>query len=252
MKAVALARLRSALQRRGVDLIRYPAGTVDGRSFVIVAQRLGVDVAVDIGANRGQYARLIRARGFDGRIVSFEPVQATFDRLTAESASDPLWEAHRYALGSTAERRPITVPALSEGSSFQAPSPLANRLGGYGGYQEEVEVVRLDGIFDELVGGERAMLKIDTQGWDLAVVQGAESVLDRIVAAQLELPIRSFYVDVPDLTESLVEMGELGFAPLSVEPIVWVDDLVAYVDCLFVRTGSLTSDQQAWIAGGSR
>ena len=56
---------------------------------------------------------------------------------------------------------------------------------------QKVEVCRLDEIFARVVGDApdpRVLLRIDTQGYDLRVLEGAAGVLDRIVALQVDTP----------------------------------------------------------------
>ena len=51
-----------------------------------------VDCVFDVGANRGQYARMLRSKvGFQGDIISFEPVPELVNELEQISASDPHW-----------------------------------------------------------------------------------------------------------------------------------------------------------------
>ena len=71
---------------------------------------------------------------------------------------------------------------------------------------EQVTVHRLDSVFDELVAGhEHVFLKVDTQGHDLAVVEG----LGRraVSGIQLELSFIPVYDGTPrfsEVTEALV------------------------------------------------
>jgi hypothetical protein len=51
-------------------------------------QTLQIDCVVDVGANNGQYADLVRSIGYRGPIVSFEPIPELAKALTARSASD--------------------------------------------------------------------------------------------------------------------------------------------------------------------
>src|SRR5205814_5174916 len=79
---------------------------------------------------------------------------------------------------------------------------------------EEVEVRCLDTILATCLDGiqsPRIYLKMDTQGFDLEVVRGAESVLARIVALQTEVSFRSIYNEMPGFSESINELQIRGF-----------------------------------------
>jgi FkbM family methyltransferase len=72
----------------------------DRRAHLMAAY--GIDLVVDVGASVGQYASDLRAAGYGGRIVSFEPLQGPYGVLAAGAARDGCWEAHRLALGDEA------------------------------------------------------------------------------------------------------------------------------------------------------
>src|SRR5947208_7206134 len=89
-------RLRHALRRHGLDLRRWRPP--DERRAALLESE-GIDLVLDVGANRGQYAESLRARGYSGRIVSFEPLGAAHAELAAKAAGDPLWDCLKLGLG---------------------------------------------------------------------------------------------------------------------------------------------------------
>src|SRR5258708_7328948 len=53
---------------------------------------LDVDCVFDVGANTGQYAAMLRREvGFQGLIISFEPIPKVARALRAVAKGDPLW-----------------------------------------------------------------------------------------------------------------------------------------------------------------
>ena len=70
----------------------------------------------------------------------------------------------------------------------------------------EVEVRRLDGLFDEAVAGvanPRVYLKLDTQGFDLKAFAGAGHRTADLVGMQSEVSQVPLYDGMPHLTDQL-------------------------------------------------
>ena len=59
-----------------------------------------VNLIFDVGANAGQFGVLLREIGFDGKIVSFEPLSDARECLLNISRNDPMWQiALQTAIG---------------------------------------------------------------------------------------------------------------------------------------------------------
>jgi hypothetical protein len=127
-------------------------------------------------------------------------------------------------------------------SSFLCPTRFS--LEWFGGSaverEEEVEVQRLDAVFDRVTGHvaqPRVLLKTDTQGWDLAVIDGADGCLEHVVALQVELSIRAIYDDAPDWLRALAWFEERGFRPAHLATVTRDEALgLVELDCLMIRS----------------
>jgi FkbM family methyltransferase len=196
-----------------------------------VVAKLGVTAALDVGANRGDFARLLRDRAaFGGRIVSFEPQREVFERLAAETAADPRWEARRLAVGAADTTQTLRRFAGSELASLWAMNDDGRRLlhGSPERGEEEVEVRTLAGLWDELaLDRERVLLKADTQGFELEVLAGAGSRLDEIVALVLEVAVTPLYAGTPDWRTVIDATTEAGFVPSGLYLVNRAPDLRA-------------------------
>ncbi len=175
---------------------------------------LGIETVVDVGANEGRYARGVRGGGFQGRIVSFEPIASTFARLQETAAGDANWECHRFAVGDTNGEAEITVAESTEFSSFLAiesfvrdlhPTAVAAR-------HERVQVRTLDGLFEQLrFDDQKLWLKCDTQGFEKQVLDGVRQHLGAFEGVQLELSLRPLYKGQPSFDEMIELMRGQGF-----------------------------------------
>ena len=130
---------------------------------------LRINCVVDVGANLGQYASMLRAAGYRGRIVSLEPVPETYEHLKQTASTDPSWVALNLALGERDAVETLNVLAGSDLSSFLSPTRdlVANVRGAAVTRAQPVTMRRLDSVFAKVVGpiqAPRVFLKLDTQG----------------------------------------------------------------------------------------
>lgn len=191
-------------------------------------ERLEVDCVIDVGANRGQYHDQLRELvGYRGLIVSVEPMSALAAGLRERAGrEDPRWEVHACALGATAGTARLNVMATDVFSSFLKPAEGADtpfREANTVVRQEEVEVRTLATLFADLQqrhGFKRPFLKLDTQGFDLEILKGGESVLPQVLALQTEVAIKPLYEGMPSWTDTLSALQRYhfdisGFAPIA-------------------------------------
>jgi len=199
--------------------------------------KLRIDCVIDVGANEGQYARLLRRLGFTGLILSFEPNVDVFNVMQRAFAKDHAWRGYNCGLGSSDGELDFNVFEFSPISSFLPGSDFVHskivRTA-------KVPVRRLDAFLPEILpdwSKRRLFLKCDTQGFDLEVVKGAEGALSAVYGLQSEIAVQSLYRGMPRYLEALSLYESLGFVLID----LWlnnrtVDGDVLEYDCLMKRT----------------
>jgi FkbM family methyltransferase len=144
-----------------------------------------IQTIFDVGANVGQTARVLTRECPEAQVFCFEPVASTFGRLRERMAANPNVRCFPIAFGAEAETREIRVRPLSPNNSLSSDSDVAVADA------TVLETVRVDTLdrFTAAHGVERIdFLKIDTEGFDLEVLRGAEGLLRsrRIALLQVE------------------------------------------------------------------
>lgn len=181
-----------------------------------------VDLVLDVGANRGQYAQSLRAAGYPGRIVSFEPIGALQAELVRAAESDPAWTvAPPMALGAERGEAWLEVSAESDMSSLLHQTDLLERVSPTSAVvrRERVRVEPLDRVAPPwLEGARRPFLKLDVQGFESQVLDGGRHLLELLVGLQLELPLAPCYQGEAGWRSQLDRLEAAGFALWLVLP----------------------------------
>lgn len=212
--------LKLLLRRLGLHVGRH-RNTLAGARAAILA-RPETDLVIDVGAHAGEYGSSLRAEGYRGPIVSFEPVRSQFERLSATAAGDGAWECRNRAAGSEAKTATINVSGNDGFSSSLLEMKAAHEEAvGSSRYErsEEIQVVSLDEELGEFDRSRRhAYLKVDTQGFEHEVLKGGGGVLAGCRAVELELSLTPLYEGQLLAGEMIELMREHGFRPTHLEP----------------------------------
>jgi FkbM family methyltransferase len=206
------------LRRFDFQVKKYP--DVDLKRRMQLIGNNNINVLVDVGANEGQYALLMRDLGFQHKIVSFEPLKQAFEKLEVLSLKDRKWQVENFALGSENAKSIIHISSNSFSSSLLEILPVHLKNAPESKYvaQQEVEVKTLDSVFDTICGiGDRVMLKIDTQGFEKNVLEGAIESLKMISIIQVEMSVVPLYEGEMIFTEMIKYLQDKGFCLRSLE-----------------------------------
>lgn len=232
LAAAALHRTIFIASRRILDVPGFVEGLLDRQTrsadrpdapqsgdLLSLIRRHDINLVLDVGANVGQFARGLRNGGYNGRIVSFEPQTSAFQALERTAADDPLWSCRQLGLGAMPDTMLLNVSANSYSSSFLQPEPSTLEFEPAVGFvsQEAVRVERLDAVGPDIIGG-RTLLKIDVQGFEKEVIEGAGDYLNDIHLLFLEVSLVSIYTGEPLIEFMIGLLRGKGFVPVWIAP----------------------------------
>ncbi len=158
---------------------------------------LGRDLAtvVDIGANRGQFSLAVRRWAPEAMVVAFEPLDrpATLFRKVFKGDSNVI--LHQTAIGPEAGEAKIHVSVADDSSSLLPISKAQQRL--FPGTGEintvTIPVSRLAGFVTPKKIVPPALLKIDVQGFELAVLEGCQDLIECFSQVYVECSFVELY-----------------------------------------------------------
>lgn len=179
-----------------------------------------IDCVFDVGANHGQYATMLRRDvGFTGTILSFEPNPEIFAGLARRAERDKKWHVFNLALSDFDGTAPFNIMAADQFSSLERPSATQDGIFATRNLVSrtvDMQCCRIDGLFADLAethGFARPFLKMDTQGHDLAVCEGAGAILARMAGVQTELSVRPIYEGGTGYRAMVDWLAAQGFLP---------------------------------------
>jgi len=218
------------------------AAQQEAMKLVASMQKFGIDLVLDVGANTGQFASEIRRCGYAGRIVSFEPLSSAHGELLQTSAGDSKWDAYpRCAIGDTNGEAEINIAGNSESSSILPMLESHCRAAPKSAYQgkEKVAIKTLDVVAGQYLKDARAaLLKIDTQGFEWHVLDGARETLPHIKGIVVELSLVPLYEGQHLWRDAITRLETAGFILWAFKPVFSDQETgrTLQVDGIFYRT----------------
>jgi FkbM family methyltransferase len=216
--------IQSIFRRFGLDLRIIRGVYNEHAQLVTLLNYHKCNLVFDIGANTGKFGSQLYSLGWNGRLVSFEPLALAYSQLVANSKRWPLWTVHqRCAIGDIATKVNINIAGNSESSSILNMQQRHRDLAPDSSYiaTEEVSVVPLDSCLAQYAKpNDRLFLKIDTQGFEWQVLDGAASALALCKGLQIELSTESLYQDQRLDRDLFNRLYDLGFQLHALWPVV--------------------------------
>jgi FkbM family methyltransferase len=186
----------------------------------------------DVGANVGEMTALFTSSFSEASVHAFEPNPTAAMELAQRFASKPQIYVNNCALGATSSRRELytysnsaissLLPIETESPSFMdGPVELTEKV--------SVTVETIDRYMQEHNVNSVDVLKIDTQGFERSVLEGARAALNRrqigfILTELLFVPLYESQTSYPDL---LIYLWNFGY------------ELIDFYDFVYDANGQL-------------
>jgi FkbM family methyltransferase len=179
------------------------------RKLLEKLNKFNITTALDIGANKGQWARMV-LNNTNWSVISFEPQKSAFEILEElKDAFPQRFDCYNYALGDENTKTLINIH-----SSFTELSFINNDLNnlpllnGRSTATEEISIRRIDDLYsaDKMKYSNVEFVKIDVEGFEYKVLLGSKLFLSEIKPTfiQIEMNWHQLFTMTP-----LFEFGKL-------------------------------------------
>lgn len=189
--------LKKALNAAGIEAHRFSPESSKLARLMASLRTYQIDLVIDVGANDGQFSLELRAGGYSGQIVSVEPMTSAHARLSKVSQADVGWHVHsRCAVGDRTGLIDLNIAGNSVSSSVLPMLASHSKAAPESIYQgkESVPLTTLDLIVPKYIGQASApLLKIDTQGYEWQVLDGAKEILPMVRGILIEMSLIPLY-----------------------------------------------------------
>lgn len=195
---------------------------------------------VDVGANIGVFAQAAALYCPSAEIICFEPSAGTYEKLKSRAVSRTVCK--KAAVGAQSGTATLHIAENAFSSTLRPPSEACKNLYGKAveptGATEEVPVVTLAQIIQEHHLPKIDLLKVDVEGFEPQVLEGAGKYLaSHVQRIMLEASVAR--LTLPGVLEMLQTLERLGFVLVTLDDVSRASHLpygpVAQFDVGFVN-----------------
>jgi FkbM family methyltransferase len=177
---------------------------------------LGINTVLDVGANVGEFAKLAREVFPGAAIYSFEPLPDCFAELRSALPGDTNFFPLETGVGSREQTLDFYRSFHSPSSSFLKmeefhKEAFPESTNGQAAEPLQISVKTLDSLLSDKELRPNILVKIDVQGFEMEVIEGAKGTLDAAKVAILEMSFAKLYQGQPMFHDVYERMYGLGF-----------------------------------------
>lgn len=214
---------------------------LDVYAFVYRLKKMGYNpqTVIDVGANRGMFSKTIHYVFPTASIIAFEPLKDCFDELNRMREEISQLRCFNVALSDIEGSTVIHRSSSDYSSSLLEMEMLHKSVFPHtaGETNEAIKMTTLDSVVDADELLRPIMLKIDVQGYEKKVLDGADRLLEKTDIIICEMSFRRLYKDQPLFDEIYSFLNSKGFIYVGsigelVNPLTTE---ILQIDGLFIR-----------------
>lgn len=235
--------VKNILHRYGKDIVPYDDynNKLEPVKFNWL-KSFNINTVLDVGASDGGYATKIRKIFPQSKIYSFEAIQESYYALLKRFKDDSTFQAFNICLSNYNGYCDFFVNEYKGSSSLLNMSHLHKEA--YPFTEKyvpiKIECKRLDTFIEErsFVLENNILLKLDVQGAEWMILEGAENLLKRVKVVFMEVSFNTLYEKSILFSETVIRMKQLGFSVAGIENISQslIDGKFLQADVYFLRT----------------
>ncbi len=194
----------------------------------------------DIGANHGGWASEIRAMAPKARLILFEANPIHRETLEASGFENFIGILSKPGVYECEFFTPESSTAKSTGASYyKEVTPAFNEV-----KSTKLKATPLDELVEQNNLPQPDLIKIDTQGSELDIIEGGQTVFKNTKWVVMELPVVEYNSGAPNIQEYLSKMNELGFLPIGLSEIHKFGSIVIQLDFLFANKALIREEDK--------
>jgi len=201
---------------------------------------LAIDRILDVGANRGQFSLIARILYPQVSIEAFEPQPSEASVYEAIFTGDSRIILHKFALGDFAGEADLHISRRRDSSSLLPIGKMQSKL--FPNTEEvgthRISVATLDSFIPRWESSKKMLLKLDVQGFELAVLRGSKTVLKQCAYVYVECSEVALYTGQALFPEVRRFLEEHGFRHLRSLNEQYAEGCLIQTDHLFIRNSA--------------
>ncbi len=239
MGVPSLARkiIKKPLNALGLDIVRYNPRYKLGDFIPLGAY--DINTVIDVGAHKGEFARMMRKALPGAQIISFEPLAEAYQELESSMKTDANFKAFNFALGERDGRVEMHKNEWTQSSSLLPMAELHKQVftNTRNETSEEIEIRRLDDVLRGVTLKPEILVKLDTQGYEDKVILGGGEIISQARLMVVETSFETLYEGQPlfDDIYQLLRARNFSYAGNSYQLLSPVDGTIMQVDAVFIR-----------------
>lgn len=201
-------------------------------------QKIEFDLIIDVGASDGGFVKKIRTVMPLIQIYSFEPIPESYQKLIEKNMGDKNFTAFNVALSSKEGETDFYISSSSGCSSLLEMSDIHKEAYPYTANLTKIKVPMkcLDDVMKEY-GYKNIFLKIDVQGAEKLVLEGALETLENVKVIFMEVNFVETYKGCVLINEIVDYLESKGFVLYGMENIsqTTIDGSFLQGDAFFIK-----------------